>query len=97
MTRSGTPHVWLTISCCRFSRLDAAHFGFRGKVCYHTGLALNRYIRLFRTNPYIADGVVVDSREGFIDVSFLIDERIRDDVQLSLEKQLVQIFDSKLL
>lgn len=80
----------------RFSRLDTAHFGFSGRVRYHTSYIANRYVRLFRANPIIVDGVVVDDRKGSVEVSFLVDEKIRDNVQLSLEEQLAQVLDGKL-
>lgn len=96
LTRSETPRVRFIILRRRFSRLDAAHFGFQGRARYHTSYIVNRYIRLFRANPVIVGGVVVDDREGSVEVAFLVDENIRDHVQLALEEQLAQIPDPRL-
>lgn len=51
---------------------------------------------MFRANPVVVDGVVVDDRKGSVEVSFLVDEKIRDNVQLSLKEQLAQVLDSEL-
>lgn len=75
----------------RFDRLEAAHFGHHGKTRFHTGFLGNRYIRIFRSNPHIADGEVLDTREGLLDIQFLVDANIRDNVLRSLEEQSTQL------
>lgn len=74
----------------RFDRLETAHFGYHGRTCFHTGYMGNRYFRIFRSNPHIVDGQVVDAREGLVDVQFLVGAATRDAVVQFVDEELRQ-------
>ncbi|KAF9520888.1 hypothetical protein BS47DRAFT_1481214 [Hydnum rufescens UP504] len=66
----------------------AAHFGFPGRVRFHTAWYGDRSVRIFQSNPNIVDGSAIDSRQGLIDVVFRVVSGIRDQVLEAIERDL---------
>ena len=66
----------------------AAHFGYPGRVKLHTAWYGDLFIRIFRSNPNIVDGKIVDSRQGSTDVLFRVDSAVRNKVLEAIERDL---------
>lgn len=65
------------------------HFGFPGRVRYHSAGYGDRTIRIFHSNPLLSStGEVLDPRTGTVDVQFRLEASCRDAVFDFITQQL---------